>query len=833
MVLVAGVLLLAAMAAFLVRAKLKNLVTGHDLPHRLALNIQQEAKEFTLVHAYGAHSQFRIHASREVQLRDNRVQLHDVQIELYGADGSRVDEITGDTFDYDQKSGLVIAEGPVEMVLTRPPAAPGTGAKDLQTLAVANPAGQIHLKTSGVTFDRDTGMVATAKPVNFTMAQGSGNAVGAMFDSQNGYLTLDHAVELTMRRGGEPVEIGALHAECDRDSQVCTLRGAKVDYRGGKASAAEARIEFRADGTAEQLDATSGFTAETATGGHLTAPTAQMDFSEHNQPLQGHLEGGVTMDSANGGQSMQGSAPAAELMFTAQGQLKQAEFEQGVVFNTQETNQASTGEAEALEVKRTWRSPQAEVNFKDGGKGRVELDNLHGTGGVVVTSESRRGAGAAMPARMSADQVTGTFAQGSALHSLTGTGHASIEETSATGARQTASGDRLTAEFKDQVKDPKTELQGSRGSAQASGTADLQSAELDGHVVVVEHPAAHSGAQAQPPIHASAGKAEYEQTGQWVHLTINPRIESNGLELTADKVDVSQQSGDAFAHGNVKATWINTGAGGTGGQNAAASKTGGEGPLSFGGKGAAHVVAEDAEMNQSTGEATFRGGARLWQVANSVSAPLIVLNQHLQTLVARSSEASDPVKLALMSAGGPGAGLGANNLTGRKATSKMGAGPASAGPAAAEVIRLRGGDLWYSQAEDRAVIRRGVLGAVVAETATATSSSDEVDLRLMPAAKQEGASGGQTEVDRILATGHVVLTSQDRQGTGEQLAYSSVTRQYVLTGTAKAPPKLTAPGRGTVSGEALIFNSGDDSVSIEGAGHETITETTAPEVHVK
>ncbi len=103
----------------------------------------------------------------------------------------------------------------------------------------------------------------------------------------------------------------------------------------------------------------------------------------------------------------------------------------------------------------------------------------------------------------------------------------------------------------------------------------------------------------------------------------------------------------------------------------------------------------------------------------------------------------------------------------------------------------------------------------------------------MPAAKQEGASGGQTEVDRITATGHVVLTSQDRHGTGEQMAYSSVTRQYVLTGTSAAPPKLTAPGRGTVSGEALIFNSDDDSVSIEGGAHETITETTAPEVHVK
>ncbi len=58
-------------------------------------------------------------------------------------------------------------------------------------------------------------------------------------------------------------------------------------------------------------------------------------------------------------------------------------------------------------------------------------------------------------------------------------------------------------------------------------------------------------------------------------------------------------------------------------------------------------------------------------------------------------------------------------------------------------------------------------------------------------------------------------------------SYSGVTGDYVLTGTLRAAA-LTDPQRGTVTGEALIFNSRDDSVSIEGGGHETITETTAP-----
>jgi lipopolysaccharide export system protein LptA len=80
----------------------------------------------------------------------------------------------------------------------------------------------------------------------------------------------------------------------------------------------------------------------------------------------------------------------------------------------------------------------------------------------------------------------------------------------------------------------------------------------------------------------------------------------------------------------------------------------------------------------------------------------------------------------------------------------------------------------------------------------------------------------------MTARGHVVVSSQGRLGTGEQLVYTGDNGDYVLTGTAAAPPRMTDPARGNVSGQALIFHSRDDSVSIEGGGHRTTTETTAP-----
>jgi lipopolysaccharide export system protein LptA len=869
LVLVAGALLLVTLGLFLVRAKWKNLLNRHDLPHRLAKDIVQEANGYTYVHAFGAHSQYRIHASREVELKSDFVELHDVQIDLYGEDGSQIDRISGGTFEYDQKTGKATAQGPVEMLLTRPSASTEAameragktkGHVIAEVDAAKGSAGQIDVKTSGVTFDRNSGLVTTEQRVNFSAAQGSGRAMGASYDSQNGSLTLEQAVELTTHRGGEEVQIHAQRAEVDRGAQTCLLDKAQAEYHGGQAEAAEAKILFRTDGSAERLDAKGGFTLATANGGTVAAPIAWMDFDAHNEPRQGHMEGGVTMDSANEGRTMHGAmhgtSPTAELEFGAKGELKSAHLERGVEMTSEEMSEENTGQS-ALRVSRTWRSPVMDIDFRLAGakgRGQLEMETMRGSGGVTITSESQRGNAAATPQKMNADEVTGIFGAGSVLRAVSGAGHAGIEQTTATGARQTATGDRLEAQFegnRDQAtpagknhpleapagnKGPRDQGEkrsgaasgggrNARGGGGAAGASDVQSAELDGHVVLFEQPAQKPGAQAQPPLRATAGKAVYEGKGEWLHLTMSPRVEDGGLELAAEKVDVSQQSGDAWARGDVKATWTETS---TSGQNAAAGGDAGQGGETLGGKGPAHMVAAEAQLNQSTGEAAFRGHARLWQQTNFVSGPEIVLNQHLHTVVARSSDTADPVRVVMLSASGEGAGKSLTQPAGQTGEAQAGGQPP--GPA---VIRVHGGELRYSDADRRAVMRGGSLGAVVAETGTATSSSDAVELDLMPAGDHAASGGGTAQVDRMTATGHVVLTSQGRRGTGERLVYSGVSGEYVLTGTAAEPPKMSDPERGMVTGQALIFHSRDDRVSIEGGGSETETKTTAPEAHGK
>ena len=833
LVLAAGLLLMAALITFLAIGKWKNPFNRKDLPQRLGIEIRQESNGVTYTQAHGGHTLFKLHASKVVQLKQGNALLHDVMIELYGADGSRVDRIEGAEFEYDQKAGTAIAKGQVEITLMRPGVAPAiapnaTPAKVLGAQAKSKPmesaaktvdSDSIKIRTSGLTFDQKSGTATTAQRVDFTLAQGAGSSMGATYDSQNGVLVLVSAVELNTMHGSEQIALRAQHAEFDRDTQQCHLHAANSAYKNGEMTAGDATVLFRDDGSAERLNAVHGYALTTATGGHLAAPAGTMTFNEQNQPQHGHMEGGVTMDSDSDGRKVHGTSPEMELEFTAKGVLRRAHLQRGVEMHSEEAAESKTG---PLHITRNWRSPIADVEFAQNKSGQVQPARIHGSGGVVVTSDSQQKGGPVLPSRMSADDLTAEFASGATLSAMTGVGHASIDETTLAGVRQGTSGDRLEVHMTPAKTAPQaTGKTGAKTGVDAADAAQVQSANVDGHVVITQQPAPKPGAQAEAPLRATGGHAVYEGAGEWVHLTINPRIEDGGLQMVADRVDISQASGDAFAHGNVKATWQDDGKSkpGVGAKSNAAGATG----AGFGGQGPAHVVAAEAQLHQSSGEATFRGQARLWQEANSVSGPMIVLDRNRQKLTAHSASAAEPVRVVLVSAGGA--------LSGSKFGAMPDAGPSKdskAKPNAPSVVRMQGGDLVYSQAERKAVMRGNALGAVVSEMSAVKSVSSEVELVLLPPGNHAGKDGATAQVDRMTARGHVVLTSADRRGTGEQLVYTSETEEYVLTGTVAAPPRMSDPARGTVTGEALIFHSRDDSVSVEGGTGKTTTQTSAP-----
>jgi lipopolysaccharide export system protein LptA len=915
LVLIGGALLVAAIVIFLAAGQWTRRFLSKDLPNRLGINIEQQADGVNYTQTRKGKTIFKIHAARAVTMKTGgKTLLHDVKIDLYGDDGNRADTISGSEFEYDPNAGVATAAGAVEITMMRPgekpaitqlkpgsakskPAvapktstpqtksAPDRGfAPGVATVANQITDNEIHVKTSGLVFNQKTSVATTTQRVDFALRQGSGNSIGATYDSQNGQLILDRAVELHVQRTGAPIAIHAGHAEFEHSQMVCKLTQARAEYTGGTAQTANAVIHFREDGSASQLDGSGGVDLQTKTGGHVTAPLGTLEFDQNNHPRHGLLQGGAHLEMNQPNRQVQASSPTARLTFDNAGQLSQTHMEQGVLFDSRQ--QVTTAKGMAAEIHRTWKSQSADVAFapvaelpkprraenqaqaQNPTQARIEPRIIHGYGGVVVTSETANGS-EVTPSRLSSDTMVAELAPGGVLSSLVGTGHASFDERTAAGVHQASTADQLDVRFVPASAAPSKSASAppaSKSQGTASGSEIASIVEI-GHVVLVQDPPpGHFGQktsseEAQSGLRATASRADYDGQSQILHLTGTPRVRDGALDMTADRIDFARVTGDAFAHGNVRASWIG-----------AATQTTTPGPAlpgasllasdqsGPGGNGPVHAIAAEAELHQATQEVVFRGTGsssgngepgiqpRLWQSVNSVAAPIIILNRQKQTLTAQANGAANPVRTVLV--GNAPAPSAANGVP-----LAAGSGPKRK-PEERSVIRVRSGDLHYSEGERVALFHGGSVGSVTAETTgtggTTTIVSQETEVKLLPQGTRRAPASGSaanvsssgnasasansqgtanssgasnTSIDRLTARGRVTVDWPDRRGTGEKLVYLSEDGTYTLTGASNAPPRIVDQARGTVTGSALIYHSGDSSVTVQGDGGKTETET--------
>jgi len=888
-VLVGGGVLVAAIAVFLIAGQWKLRKLVKDIPGRLGVDIQQSANGVDYTQSRKGKTLFKIHAARAVQIKSSgKSLLHDVRIDLYGEDGQRADTISGSEFEYDPAAGIAHAAGTVEITMMRPGARPAiaqlkpqfkpNSAQSSPTPAQAQLSSaitdnEIHVTTSGLVFNQKTGVATTDQRVDFAVRQGKGDAIGATYNSQAGQLVLDHAVELTANGSATgatgPVTVHAAHAEFQRTQQLCILNQAQAQYSGGSAEATLARLRFREDGTVEQMQGSGGVDLHSASGAHLTAPQGVMAFDEDNHPRTADLTGGthLTMQTAanpraNGSGSSQnrdvdGSSPSAHLVFDGKGELRQAHLERGVIFR--EDQKGTSAKGGVVESNRTWNSAVADIDFahsesgaaqRGSGKsatGHTEARMIHGSGGVIVTSETIAN-GHPVPAKLSADNVVAELAPGSVLTHLTGSGHAYFEQQTGQGARQTSSSDQLDVRFArvSSVKPTsQTEIQPmnpARLSSQSGApSVEIEAMHQSGHVVLTQTPAPTKPGSAaeQAPMRATAESSDYDGKTETLHLTGSaqsgpPRVQQGALDMTAQSIDFTRSTGDAFARGDVRASWINSGSQKGGGLPGATLLAGPSGSSNANNNGPVHAIAAEAELRQSTQEIFLRGApgngaqgnaaqARLWQAGNSVSAPLIILNRQKMTLVAQTASAASPVRTVLL-----GKAPAAKNGPAINSADHRSSG-SSAGPKSPSTLRIRSGDLRYSESERLAVFHGGVLGDVLAETTengnSATINAQQADVHLAPATAH---GAGNTSVERMTAQGRVNVDFPDRHGTGDRLVYLGEDGSFTLTGTGANPPRMTDAERGAVTGAALIYHSRDRSVSVEGQGAKTGAETRAP-----
>ncbi len=798
--LVLALLLVVAVGGFLgyARYKLKHLDLGlASLAGRLGATITQESDNFTFSQSVGGRKVFTVHAAKQIDHGNGMYTLHDVNILLYGRDAEHADHIHGSQFEYDQKNGMLRAVGEVYIDLTAPARepSPGTARTHETTPAREDEARTVHIKTSGLIFQQKQRSATTEQQVDFQVGGSTGTALGASYDSASGVVILKSAVKVSGLRGrssttrveARPTMLTAAHAELDRVGNVVKLEDAKLvtetDVGAQTASAAHALVHVAEDGSPSQVDADGHvlLSADSRRGGQerTTADRMRLDLNETGQPRFEHLLGNVQLAAKDERRQQQGHAAEAQVAFDAVGRPVHAQLTGGVELQERESGS-----------ERQLNAAKVDLALAGGGKQPVLLTGAVASGqdGAVLRTMDRRPDESSTASVLRGDTLTARFTEnapsakkpGTHLTALEGRGKTYLEQISknARGAqtgKQTSTGETLDAEFR----------------ADATGKVALSSAVQRGSVNVTRElpgKAIASGSAAGQAVvqvqHARGDLATYDADADRLVLTGAVQVQDAESALFADRVQMDHATGDSFADGSVRVSYLQAGSSAE--------------PL--------HVLAARAVSHEATGVSEFFGGAssgkaKMWQGGSQVEAPLLEFHQTDRTLVARDERGTEgAVRTVLVDAGRD-----------PKQTARTPDPP----------VRVVSRQMTYDDAKRQVHFT----GNVRVEDKDGTMRSQEATVYLLPAAgsgtplKSAPSTtpvslGGR--VDHMVGTGAVVLQQPGRTATGERLVYTAADQTFLLTGTTSDPPKMVDQLQGSVTGASLRFTNGEDSVVISG-----------------
>jgi lipopolysaccharide export system protein LptA len=818
-ILILGGTLIAAIAIFLLYGRWQGRRLGHDIPEGLSTTIQQSTEGFTHSESRGGHTIYTLHASKAVQFKkDGHAELHDVSITLYDAKGAPANRIYGNSFDWDPVSGIARALGEVQIDFQESPAAPAAEPAKQGNKAPADDSenrNTVHVKTSGLVFNKQTGMANTPEKIEFRLAEAAGSATGASFNSQTGVVILAADVAFASSVNGNPLQVRAHHAQFDRDSRLLYLLQEVTDYADSHGSSDQATVSFRPDGSAYEMEAQGNVVLSGSDGQLIHTRKVHFDLGPKSEPQQALVNGGLLYTSDLAARLLHGSASSATLLFGQQTSIRHVQLRDAVSLVDEEKYPAltrSTGKTKQNPPQSTSRQLQGskiDIDFATGADRKPVAQKILATGSVRLNVHEIYAKTPPQDTTVEGDQLFATLTGGEVLSSLRGTGHTSLVVVSPSGAKQSSTGDNLLLSF--------TTAPGSATKAPDAApqpAAQLESALQSGNVTLTQETPPRDGGAGLSSTTATADQATYEAATQTVHLSGNPRIKDPNGELSASAIEVERATGNARATGGVKATY----------------RQGGRQSVSFAGTGPIHVIADHAQLDRDKDLTMFYGTARdqarLWQGSDSLSAPIVELSRVKGTLSAHGESGAASAVNAVFTSSSSGSKSVAPPATPEATTPGATQGPATPARAAGtSVVRLQSKAFLYAENDHKAVFT----GGVSAQTPNGTLHANGMDIYFTtpggtntpdPQGNQPGS-----QISRIVAHGSVLLQQPGRKGTGEQLNYTAQDGKFVLTGTSSTPPRLVDEVRGTVTGAALIFNDRDDSVTVDGGASKAVTQT--------
>jgi lipopolysaccharide export system protein LptA len=750
-----------------------------QVPGKIGVEIQESAQEFTISKSVQGRTLFKLQASKAVQFKlGGRAELHNVTITLYGRDSSRFDQVSGEEFEYDQQSGNVTGKGEVSIDLQANPQ--GILHPDqAMPRALKNP---IHLKTSDLVFNKNTGDAWTPSRIEFRVPHASGSAVGAKYVAQEGVLTLESRIEIGLD-GPTPATLHADRARLEKNPRQIILSHPHAESGEQRGEAEELTLYLDDDNTLEHATATGNVRVAASSasllGGRRPAPATAPWSQVTAQRLEVSMGRRATVREAvfsgdvryrsQGAQTLTGTAGRAVLDFSGRNSLSRVHSDGGV-----ELVEASEPADERGRRFSTNRKPLQTIAIDapamDFLVGDQKLTRVETAGPPqIVLSQTAAGASAgAETTRVTADRFVASFDSLGQLSQVHGAANVRVVS-SAAPANHIPQPDRVsTSDSIDAFFRP--------------GTA-MDSIVQQGHF------AYRCGTQ-----QAFAQSALYTLADQILTLSGMPRIVDAGIETTASRMRLNRATGDGVAEGDVRTSYSDLKSQPAGALLAASDPV--------------HVTAESMSARTNPVVATYTGNARLWQGANVIAAPSIEFYKDQRSVLAHA-KGDQKVSTVLIG------------------TDKNGN---------AMAVRVTSSRLVYRDSERKAHFD----GGVTVRGSDLTITSNQMDVFLAPASTGLGEgrarpskTSGETpaasptpnlsKLDKIVASGSVVITEPNRRATGEQLTYTASDERFVLTG---GPPSIFDAEHGKITAVSLTLFRRDARVEVEGdSTSPAVTET--------
>jgi LPS export ABC transporter protein LptC len=727
------------------------------LPMAIGVAVQQQSAQFSFSKVDQNRTLFTVRASRATQYKDqSRALLEDVWITLYGRDGSRNDNIHTRECSYEPETGMVRCAGEVTIDIESTRPAPGKS---------AGPS--LRVKTSNLSFNRDTGEAMTPAPVEFRFPQGQGRGVGVTYGTGDAAVRVEHDVAFDLasseKTGGLPINATGSSLEIRQTEHRVVLEGPAIVREGGRELFADRiAIEFDADNHARRAVAEGHPRIRAAEGGGKIAVAA--DRFEGLLNPAGWIEriiagGSVTAQRQTAGGVDHFTAARAEFTMVPGRNLAREMTATGGV--TLESQQGGDSRVLKTDAVRVTFSADERASGKPGARtmDRQRIESAETL--APATIESRT---ASDTTTLRAQKFVAHLDAGGHLDQLLGHANVEVRRQIGNAAPQVITSAEMAATF------------GARGQWETlneSGDVRFQQASRQ----------------------VTAARATIVRATDTITLDGSPVISDSMSRTTAGHAAINQKSGELHATGGVVSTYLAAAPGDA---------------LSFG-AGAAHLSGDALSGSFSSGHVTYAGHARLWQGESVLDADQIELWRDDKKV-----QASGHVVAVFPQAASPFPPM----------RGKL-SGAASVPPAGPTLWKVVAPVLTYWGGQGKAHLE----GGVTASSAQGSLESRTLDVFLDPAAPPEAAAAnsavraqapGGRQLSRVLAQGNAVVRQGARRGSAEQAEYTSADGKFVLSG---GQPTLTDESSNTTTGHSLTFFVASDTILIDSReGSRTLTK---------